>query len=118
MDKGLICERCVLPKEVGVHGLGICPLEPLSSPMRFSVQKPRRTDPETIIQEHGVEKLSKTREGRVVLENARTKYRAELLQPHEPEFNAYWGKDVRRREKEMAEVRAESQRQKKEAGMV
>lgn len=78
----------------------------------------RRRDPEAIIQEEGVEKLSKTAAGRTVLENARAKYRAELIQPHESEFNAYWGKDVARREKEMAEVRAESQRLKREAGMI
>lgn len=80
--------------------------------------KGKRRDPEAIIQEEGVEKLSKTVAGRTVLENARAKYRAELIQPHESEFNAYWGKDVARREKEMAEVRAESQRLKREAGMI
>ena len=78
----------------------------------------KRRDPEEIIKEEGAEKLSKTAAGRTVLENARSKYRAELIQPHEPEFKAYWGKDVARREKDIAEVRAESQRQKREAGMV
>lgn len=76
-----------------------------------------RRDPEAIIQEEGAEKLSKTAAGRAVLANARQKYKAELIQPHEPEFKAYWGKTVERREKDMAEVRAESQRLKREAGM-
>ena len=113
------CGRCTLSLkegEGGEHGLGMCPLEPLHSPLRFPVkQKGIRRDPEEIIKEVGAEKLSKTAAGRVVLENARSKYRAELLQPHEPEFNKYWGKTVERRNKEMAEVRAESQRMKREA---
>ena len=104
----------------GEHGLGVCPLEPLRSPLRLHGKQMKgiRRDPEDIIKEVGAEKLSKTAEGRAILENARSKYRAELIQPHEPEFNKYWGKDVERRNKEMAEVRAESQRQKREAGMI
>ena len=86
---------------------------------RVSVRKGGiRRDPEEIIKEVGAEKLSKTAAGRTILENARSKYRAELIQPHEPEFKSYWGKDVERRNKEMAEVRAESQRLKREAGMI
>ena len=77
-----------------------------------------RRDPEEIIKEVGAEKLSKTAAGRTVLENARSKYRAELIQPHEPEFKKYWGKEVAKRERDMAEVRAESQRLKREAGMI
>lgn len=121
VDSGIRCERCTLSRGVGLHGLGVCPLEPLSSSLRFSVGSPakkKRTDPETIIQEYGAVKLSETSAGRVVLENARAKYRVELIQPHEPEFKKYWGKDVERREKQMAELRHESQRMKKEAGMI
>ena len=77
----------------------------------------KRRDPEAIIQEYGAEKLSKTPAGRAVLANAKAKY-PELIQRGEPGFEAYWGKEVRKREKDMAEVRSESQRLKREAGMV
>ena len=113
------CERCTLDRKQGRHGLGICPLEPKHSPLRFSTSgKKHRTDPETLIQEYGAEKLSQTNEGVKILERAREKYRVELLQPHEPEFQRYWGKDVERRKREMQEIRAQSQRMKREAGMV
>lgn len=76
-----------------------------------------RRDPEAIIQEYGAEKLVQTAEGRRVIEDAKAKY-PELIQPGEPGFEKYWGKEVRQREKDMAEVRAESQRLKREKGMV
>ena len=76
-----------------------------------------RTDPEEVIKEVGAVKLSETAEGRVVLANARAKYYAELIQPGDPSFNSYWGKEVARRERDMAEVRSESQRLKREHGM-
>ena len=118
VDSDIRCERCTLSIE-GAHGIGECPLEPLHSPLRVSKQgNPKRSDPETIIREHGVEKLSKTYEGRRVIENARAKYRAELIQPGEPGFDRYWGKDVARREKDMAQVKEESRRMKREVGMV
>lgn len=71
-----------------------------------------RRDPDSIIEEYGVGVLEKTREGRTVLENARAKHAIELLQPTDHSFNKYWGKDVARRERDMAELRAESRRQK------
>lgn len=112
------CERCTLTLGVGVHGIGECPLEPLHSPLRFSVQvKKTRRDPEAIIQEYGAAILSQSPEGVRVLQNAKAKY-PELIQRGEPGFEQYWGKEVRQREKEMGEVRAESQRLKREAGMV
>ena len=74
-----------------------------------------RTDPERIIQEVGAQKLSETPEGRSVLENARAKYATELIQPGDSRFNAYYGKEVRQRERHMAELREESKRLKKEA---
>ncbi len=79
--------------------------------------KGRRTDPEVIIAEHGAVKLAQTSEGRSVLANAKAKY-PELIQRGEPGFEKYWGKEVRQREKDMEEVRATSQRMKREAGMV
>ena len=114
VDKGLLCERCVLPKGVGVHGIGKCPLEPLHSPLRFPQKvKGIRTDPETLLQEYGVERLSQSREGRSVLENARQKYRAELVQPHDPEFKKLYGKEIKeRQEARMAAV----ERSRKEWG--
>ena len=121
VDSDIRCQRCCMSMEAGPHGIGECPLEPLSSPLRFSVGSPakkNRTDTERMIREHGAVKLSETSAGRIVLENARAKYRVELLQPHEPEFKKYWGKDVERREKRMTELRRESQRMKREAGMV
>lgn len=76
-----------------------------------SLYKARR-DPDEVIREYGVGVLEKTREGRVVLENARSKYAKELLQPGDPSFNTYWGKDVAKRERDMAELRRESRRLK------
>lgn len=120
VDSDIRCERCTLSTAVGLHGIGECPLEPLHSLLRIFVGSPAkkiRRDPEALIQEYGAVKLSETSDGRKVLENARMKYRAELLQPHEPEFNKYWGKEVEKREKQMAELRHESQRMKREVGM-
>lgn len=77
-----------------------------------------RRDPEEIIKEIGAKKLSETASGRTVLENARHKYRAELIQPHEPEFNKYWGKQQEKIQRDMADLRAQSQRMKKERGVV
>ena len=79
--------------------------------------KGKRTDPEAVIQEYGAEKLSKSSAGRAVLANAKAKY-PELIQKGEPGFEAYWGKEVRQREKDMAEVRQESRRLKREARMI
>ena len=121
VDNDIRCERCTMSMGVGVHGLGECPLEPLHSPLRFkntggSPDKKLRRDPEAIIQEYGAVKLSQSSEGIRVLENAKAKY-PELIQRGEPGFEKYWGKEVRQREKDMREVRAESQRLKREAGM-
>ena len=122
VDSSIRCDRCTLSMGVGVHGLGECPLEPLSSPLRSEAVelvagKKVRRDPEAIIQEYGAEKLVQTAEGRSVIENAKAKY-PELIQRGEPGFEKYWGKEVRQRERDMAEVRQESRRLKREAGMV
>lgn len=77
----------------------------------------RRTDPEAIIQQYGAMELSKTAAGRSVLTNAKAKY-PELIQRGEPGFESYWGKEVRQRERDMADVTAKSRRLKREAGMV
>lgn len=82
---------------------------------RRSVSQKQRRDPEAIIQEYGAKKLSETQEGRRVLENARQKYRVELLQPGDPEFNKYYGKEIARKEKDRRELEAESRRLKGEA---
>ena len=61
----------------------------------------RRVDPERIISEYGATELSKTKDGVRVLEAARKKYRAELVQPGDPEFKKLYGKQ----HKEQAELR-------------
>ncbi len=71
----------------------------------------RPDDPERIIHEFGAKKLSETREGQKVLDRARKKYAAELVQPGDPEFNKLYGKQVKERE----EARRELQRQSREA---
>lgn len=77
-----------------------------------------RRDPDSIIAEVGAQMLSETAAGRSVLENARRKWEVDLIQPGDSRFNAYYGKQVRQRERDMAELRHESQRLKKERGMV
>lgn len=68
----------------------------------------RASDPETYIQEYGVQSLEKTSEGRVILEKARSKYKAELVQPGDPEFNKLYGKEVRARQEEKMEREREA----------
>jgi len=67
----------------------------------------RSADPDRIINEYGVGVLEKTVEGRAVLNKARKKWAAELVQPGDPEFNKLYGKQVKERE----EARRELQRQ-------
>ena len=67
----------------------------------------KRADPERLITEYGVKVLEKTIEGRAVLNNARKKYRAELVQQGDPEFDKLYGKQI----KERAEARRELQQQ-------
>lgn len=116
------CKRCGRPEK---HSYAECLRYP-SKHLSVTAAGPRpgnlkveriRVDAETIIQEYGVGELSKTAAGRSVIENARQKYRTELIQPSDPSFNAYYGKEVKQRERDMAELRAESQRLKREAGM-
>lgn len=58
----------------------------------------KRYDPERILNEEGVEKLQQSAEGRMVLDRARAKYKAELVQPGDPEFNKLYGKEIKDRE--------------------
>ena len=65
-----------------------------------------REDPERIIREHGVEKLMQSSEGRMIINRAREKYKAELVQPNHPEFKKLYGKEIKKRE----EIRKENER--------
>jgi len=68
------------------------------------------SDPDRIIHEHGVGVLEKTQEGRIVLDRARNKYKAELVQPGHPEFNKLYGKQVKEREEARRELQEHSRK--------
>ena len=76
----------------------------------------QRSDPDRIIHENGVAKLEKTHEGRVVLNNARKKWAAELVQPGDPEFNKLYGKQVRERQEARRELQEQSKKMWEAAG--
>ena len=88
------------------------------APKRSSItpRKMNRADPERIISEYGAEKLSKTREGVRVIEQAAAKYKKELLQPNHPDFKREYGKEIRERAEAQRELRKESDRQWAEKG--
>lgn len=65
-------------------------------------------DPDRIIHEFGAKVLSETKEGQKVLEKARHKYRAELVQPGDPEFNKLYGKQVKERNEARRELQEQS----------
>lgn len=73
--------------------------------LREETHEKRRSDgdPERIISEYGATELSKTVEGRKVIERAARKYKAELVQPGHPEFEKLYGRQVREREEHRRE---------------
>ena len=70
---------------------------------RGKVSSRNRTNPERIIQEYGVKELQKSKEGRSILQNARVKYKEELLQPNDPDFQKVYGKQIKEREERRLE---------------
>ena len=74
----------------------------------LELKKKGSYDPERIIHEYGAKKLSETREGQIVLNKARKKYAAELVQPGDPEFNKLYGKQVKEREEARRELQEKS----------
>ncbi len=73
-------------------------------------------DADRIINEYGVGVLEKTPEGRKVLNKARRKYAAELVQPGDPEFDKLYGKQVKEREEARRELQEQSRRMWEEKG--
>lgn len=84
----------------------------LSCKRKHDLGQPRGSrDPEALIKEYGATELSKTSEGRMVLRRAGQRYKAELVQPGDPEFNKLYAKQ----NKEIAERRrANEERSRKE----
>lgn len=102
------CELCKkhVPKN-DPHGLPwvhrVCVQREIAKEQR---EKSMRSDPERIIQEVGAIELSKTTEGRAILDRARRKWKKELLQPTDPEFQKEYGPMLKQRE----ELRRENER--------
>jgi len=65
-------------------------------------------DANRYLRKYGAEKLSKTHEGRKIIEKAKEKYRIDLLQPGDPEFKKHWGKvfDANKLKREQDERRS------------
>lgn len=77
---------------------------------------PSGRDPEALIREYGAAELSKTSEGRMVLRRAGEKYKAELVQPGDPEFKKLYGKQHRENEERRRENEAMANKEWKDRG--
>jgi len=75
-------------------------------------------DYDRIIHEYGAQELSKTSAGQDILKRAGHKYRTELVQPGDPEFNKLYGKQNKEREERRRANVEISQRMKRDCGMV
>lgn len=71
---------------------------------------------DAVIARYGVDKLSKSPQGREVLNKAREAHKIDLIQPNDPKFNRFYGKQVEYREqqKRRNEEIAKEMREKKE----
>lgn len=67
----------------------------------------RRGPDESLLNEYGVEKVSKTASGREYLKRLREKYKDDLLQPSDPRFKEVYGK----KHQELKEMRAAKEEQ-------
>lgn len=73
-------------------------------------------NPDKIIQKYGVAELNKSPQGREVLAKAREIHKIDLIQPNDPKFERFYGKEVRAREelKRKNEDKAREMREKLE----